>query len=158
MLRKAWKFIMDHSALAAELFSRGYNCSQAVLLAFSDVTGLDETKAAALSASFGGGMGRLREVCGAVSGAFMVAGLLWGNFAPGDRAAKAEHYELIQSVAARFREENGSIICRELLGLPGSSDPVPEERTEAYYSRRPCGEYVRIAAKILDDFIKEKNI
>lgn len=148
---------MNHSALAGEYFHRGYNCSQAVLLAFSDVTGLDEKHSAALSSSFGGGMGRLREVCGAVSGAFMVAGLLWGNYAPEDREAKARHYELIQSLAARFKEENGSIICRELLGLDGASAPVPEERTKDYYSRRPCEEYVKIAAKILDEVIKERS-
>ena len=148
---------MDHSVLAGELFHRGYNCSQAVLLAFSDVTGLDENQAAALASSFGGGMGRLREVCGAVSGAFMVAGLLWGSCSPDDRDKKARHYELIQSLAARFKEENGSFICRELLGLPGASAPVPEERTAVYYSRRPCEEYVKIAARILDDVINERE-
>lgn len=146
----------DHGALAAEYFANGYNCSQAVLLAFSDVTGLDEKTAAALSSSFGGGMGRMREVCGAVSGAFMVAGLLWGRYGPEDREAKAAHYELIQSLAARFKEKNGSILCRELLGLPGASAPVPEERTADYYRRRPCGEYVRIAAEIIDEELKKR--
>ena len=145
-----------HEELAAEYFQRGYNCSQAVLLAFSDLTGMDEKTAAALSSSFGGGMGRLREVCGAVSGAFMVAGILWGGYGPEDREAKAAHYSLIQSLAARFREENGSIICRELLGLPGASEPVPEARTADFYHHRPCGEYVRMAARIIDEELKNR--
>ncbi len=145
-----------HEELAAGYFQRGFNCSQAVLLAFSDLTGMDEKTAAALSSSFGGGMGRLREVCGAVSGAFMVAGLLWGGYDPEDREAKAAHYSLIQSLAARFREENGSIICRELLGLPGASEPVPEARTSDFYRRRPCGDYVRMAARIIDEELKNR--
>ena len=142
---------IDHAEKAGELFRAGYNCSQAVLLAFSDVTGLDESKVAALSSSFGGGMGRLREVCGAVSGAFMVAGLIWGTYPPSDREAKARHYERIQNLAAEFKKKNGSILCRELLGLPGASAPVPEERTADYYRRRPCEEYVKIAAEILEE-------
>lgn len=148
---------MEHDVLAGELFRKGCNCSQAVVLAFSDVTGLDERTALAVSSSFGGGMGRLREVCGAVSGAFMVAGLLWGGYDPDDRAAKAEHYKLIQHLAARLKEENGSIICRELLGLPGASVPVPEERTADYYRRRPCEAYIRTAARIIDEEIKSRG-
>lgn len=148
---------MEHDVLAGELFRKGYNCSQAVLLAFSDITGLDERTALAVSSSFGGGMGRLREVCGAVSGAFMVAGLLWGGYDPNHRDAKAEHYKLIQRLAARMKEENGSIICRELLGLPGASAPVPEERTADYYRRRPCEAYIRTAARIIDEEIKSRG-
>ncbi|MDD6095673.1 MAG: C-GCAxxG-C-C family protein [Clostridia bacterium] len=148
---------MEHDVLAGELFRKGYNCSQAVLLAFSDVTGLDQRTALAVSSSFGGGMGRLREVCGAVSGAFMVAGLLWGGYDPNHRDAKAEHYKLIQRLAARLKEENGSIICRELLGLPGASAPVPEERTADYYRRRPCEAYIRTAARIIDEEIKSRG-
>lgn len=148
---------MEHDVLAGELFRKGYNCSQAVLLAFSDVTGLDQRTALAVSSSFGGGMGRLREVCGAVSGAFMVAGLLWGGYDPNHRDAKAEHYKLIQRLAARMKEENGSIICRELLGLPGASAPVPEERTADYYRRRPCEAYIRTAARIIDEEIKSRG-
>lgn len=148
---------MEHDVLAGELFRKGYNCSQAVLLAFSDITGLDQRTALAVSSSFGGGMGRLREVCGAVSGAFMVAGLLWGGYDPNHRDAKAEHYKLIQRLAARLKEENGSIICRELLGLPGASAPVPEERTADYYRRRPCEAYIRTAARIIDEEIKSRG-
>ncbi|MBQ4066113.1 MAG: C_GCAxxG_C_C family protein [Clostridia bacterium] len=149
---------MDHEQKARELFRSGYNCAQAVLLAFSDMTGLDESCATALSASFGGGMGRLREVCGAVSGAFMVAGILYGPSDPNDREAKKAHYALIQSIAAAFKEQNGSYICRELLELPkGPSDPEPEARTEAYYHRRSCEDYVAIAARIMDGVIEAKS-
>lgn len=145
---------MNHETKARELFKGGYNCAQAVLLAFSDVTGLDEKTALTLSASFGGGMGRLREVCGAVSGAFMVAGILYGPTDPTDHQAKKNHYALIQHLAARFKEASGSYICRELMDLPkGPSDPEPEKRTEAYYHRRSCEDYVGIAARILDEYI-----
>ncbi|MBR6676243.1 MAG: C_GCAxxG_C_C family protein [Clostridia bacterium] len=149
---------MNHEQKARELFKSGYNCAQAVLLAFSDVTGLNEATATMLSASFGGGMGRLREVCGAASGAFMIAGLLYGPKDPNDHEAKMSHYALIQQIAARFKEMNGSYICRELLELPkGPSDPEPEKRTEAYYHRRSCEDYVGIAARIMDDVIEEKR-
>ena len=150
---------MNHETKARELFKDGYNCAQAVLLAFSDVTGLDEKTACMLSASFGGGMGRLREVCGAASGAFMVAGLLYGPTDPNDHNSKMNHYALIQHLAAEFKKENGSYICRELLELPaGPSDPEPEKRTEAYYHRRSCGDYVGIAARIMDRYIEENPI
>ena len=149
---------MNHEQKARELFRSGYNCAQAVLLAFSDVCGLDEKTALTLSASFGGGMGRLREVCGAVSGAFMIAGLLYGPLDPCDHAAKKAHYALIQKIAARFKEENGSYICRDLLDLPaGPSEPEPEKRTEAYYHRRSCEDYVGIAARIMDGIIEEAS-
>ncbi len=134
---------------ARAYFEQGYNCSQAVLLSFGDLTGLDEKTAAMISSSFGGGMGRLREVCGAVSGMFMAAGLIQGYSDPKAQEEKAEHYAFIQSLAESFKAENGSIICRELLGLPGASKPIPEERTESYYRRRPCADYVEYAAKAL---------
>ena len=145
----------NHSALAKELFSKGYNCSQSVFAAFCDETGMDFETALKLSSSFGGGMGKLREVCGAVTGMFMVVGMLDGYSEPDDSEAKAKHYQLIQSLAVKFREGNGSIICRELLDLPeGSDNPVPEERTEAYYTRRPCGELVLNAVEILDEYLR----
>lgn len=139
----------EYSAKAKSLFEQGYNCAQAVLLAFEDITALDTKTAAALSSSFGGGMGRLREVCGAVSGMFMVSGIVCGYSKPEATDKKAEHYAFIQKLAAEYKKDNGSIICRELLGLPGAGSPVPEERTADYYRRRPCGEYVARAALLL---------
>jgi C_GCAxxG_C_C family probable redox protein len=137
--------------LAKELFSKGYNCSQSVFAAFCDETGLDIDTALKISSSFGGGMGRLREVCGAVSGMFMVVGMKYGYTDPFDKKAKTEHYKLIQDLAKQFEKENGSIICRELLGLSVKADiPVPEDRTESYYKKRPCAELVENAARILD--------
>ena len=139
---------------AAELFKKGYNCSQAVFAAFCDELGMDFEIALKLASSFGGGMGRLREVCGAVSAMFMVAGLKCGYTDPKDNTSKQSHYELIQMLARRFEEENGSIICRELLGLDIHHDiPVPEKRTEKYYKKRPCAELVKCAANIIDEVI-----
>ena len=107
---------MDHRELAAELFLSGSNCAQAVVVAFCDVTGMKPQYAARLSSSFGGGMGRMREVCGAVSGMLMVAGLLYGYDDPGEHDVKKKaHYQLVQSLAGQFREEIGSIVCREIL-------------------------------------------
>lgn len=150
---------MTRSERARELFLQGYNCSQAVVLAFCDVTGLDEQTALRLSSSFGGGMGRLREVCGTASGMFLVAGCLWGPTDPADRAAKAEHYALIQEMARRFRERSGgSIVCRELLGAAGRDHaPVPTERTPEFYRKRPCLQLVSDAAEILDEILAEKQ-
>ena len=149
---------MNHTEKAKELFQRGYNCSQAVFLAFSDVTGLDEETAARIASSFGGGMGRLREVCGAVSGAFMVAGFLYGYADETDRAAKAAHYALIQEIARRFRERNGSIVCREILGARASTSPVPDDRTPEYYKTRPCAKMCGDAAEVLETFLRERGI
>jgi C_GCAxxG_C_C family probable redox protein len=119
---------------------------------------MDFETALKLSSSFGGGMGRLREVCGAVSAMFMVVGLKYGYASPTDSEAKAEHYRLIQDLAAHFKAENDSIICRELLGLTVEKDsPVPEARTAAYYQKRPCTELVASAAEIMDDYIEAKN-
>ncbi len=145
----------EYSAKAKELFEQGYNCAQAVLLAFEDVTGFDTGTAALLSSSFGGGMGRLREVCGAVSAMFMIAGISRGYDDPKATEEKAEHYAFIQSLAADYKTENGSIICKELLDLPGAQSPVPEERTAEYYQRRPCAEYVAFAAKLIAQKLSE---
>ena len=144
---------------AMEYFREGYNCAQAVALAFAEPCGLDETVALKLSSSFGGGMGRLREVCGAVSAMFMVAGLLHGYTSPTDRDGKAEHYAFIQSLAAKFKEKNGSIVCRELLSKPaGTDNPAPDERTAQYYKKRPCAELVGDAAEIIEEYLlKEEN-
>lgn len=148
---------MNYSEKARALFKeKHYNCAQAVFIAFSDLTEMDETAAATLSSSFGGGMGRLREVCGAVSGCFMVLGALLGPADPTDHDAKMAHYAVIQEAAKRFKEENGSYICRELLGLgAGPSEPSPEVRTENYYMKRPCDEYVAIAAGITAEILEK---
>ncbi len=144
---------MEHSVYAAELFVKGYNCAQAVAVAFSDVTGLEENFSAKMASSFGGGMGRMREVCGAVSGMLMVAGLLYGYDAPNPDMQK-EHYALVQELSGKFREQAGSIICREILKNP-PSDPQPTPRTEEFYKVRPCARLVVLAAEILDDYIQE---
>ena len=146
---------MDHSIYAAELFLEGYNCAQAITVAFSDVTGLERDFSARMASSFGGGMGRMREVCGAVSGMLMVAGLLYGYDNPGEKDVnKKEHYQLVQYLAGQFRDEVGSIVCREILKNP-PSDPNPSPRTAEYYARRPCAQMVFTAAKILDDYIAQ---
>ena len=139
---------MDHGMKAAELFTQGYNCAQSVAAAFCDVTGLDEKTAARMASPFGGGMGRMREVCGAVSGMLMVLGALYGYDDPGekDRAKKA-HYAMVQELAGKFRERNGSIICREILKNP-PSDPSPTPRTAEFYKTRPCARMVMTAARI----------
>ena len=143
---------------AAELFLEGSNCAQAVVLAFTDVTGLDPKLAARLSSSFGGGMGRMREVCGAVSGMLTVAGLLYGYDDPGEGDCnKKAHYRLVQELAGRFREEIGSIICREILKNP-PSDPSPSARTPEYYASRPCVRMVYTAASLLEEYINNKPV
>jgi len=141
----------DHADKAKALFESGYNCAQAVLCAFEDVTGLDADTAAKIASSFGGGLARMREVCGAVSGAAMVLGMVYGYSDKGATEAKRAHYHLIQDFAAAFRGEKGSIICRELLAgsavMPGKD---PEKRTPEYYKRRPCPDMVWYAAHLVD--------
>ena len=148
---------MDHGIYAAELFLKGYNCAQSVMVAFCDVTGLEERFAARMASSFGGGMGRMREVCGAVSGMLMVAGLLYGYDTPGDDVSKKALYCIVQELSGQFRQEVGSIVCREILKNP-PSDPTPSPRTEEYYRQRPCARMVCTAATILDRYIKEHPI
>lgn len=148
---------MDHSEYAAELFLKGYNCAQAVAVAFCDLTGLDVDFTARMASSFGGGMGRMREVCGAVSGMLMVAGLLYGYETPGDDVSKKKHYTLVQTLSGKFREEVGSIVCREILKNP-PSDPNPTPRTAEFYKIRPCARMVSLAAKILDEYIAENPL
>ncbi len=164
----------DRAALAKEYFLNGYNCAQAVLLAFSDLTGLDDKTAMRLSSSFGGGMGRMREVCGTVSSALMVLGILHGYDATSPTAAedKKAHYARVQEYAARFRTEQGTIICRELLEnhakkleaegdadaqtlamRSDSAEPTP--RTAEYYKKRPCAELAALAARLLEEYLHE---
>ena len=145
---------MDHGMKAAELFLGGYNCAQAVVVAYCDLPGLDESFAAKLASSFGGGMGRMREVCGAVSGMLMVAGLLYGYETPGDDVSKKAHYALVQELAGKFRAEAGSIVCREILKDP-PSDPNPTPRTAEFYQKRPCTRMLILAAQVLDAYIAE---
>lgn len=147
---------MTRAEQAAKLFVDGYNCAQAVALAFCDLTGLDETMTAKMASSFGGGMGRMREVCGAVSGMLLVAGILYG-YTEDVGTAKKEHYALVQELAGRFRDRVGSIICRDILKNP-PSDPVPSPRTEEYYAQRPCVRMVYLAASILEEYITEHPI
>ena len=152
---------------ARRLFKEGgYNCCQAVVLAYNDVFGIDDTMAAALSSGFGGGMGRMREVCGSVSGMVLLAGLLKPACDPSDKAARTGNYALVQEVAGEFKEMNGSIICKELLGLTGGpvaegkgihgipESPTPSDRTPEYYKKRPCEELVGISARIIGKKIK----
>ena len=152
---------------ARRLFKEGgYNCCQAVVLAYNDVFGIDDTMAAALSSGFGGGMGRMREVCGSVSGMVLLAGLLKPACDPSDKAARTGNYALVQEVAGEFKAMNGSIICKELLGLTGGpvaegkgihgipESPTPSDRTPEYYKKRPCEELVGISARIIGKKIK----
>ena len=145
---------MDHGLKAAELFLSGYNCAQAVAVAFTDVTGLTEQQAAKMASAFGGGMGRMREVCGAVSGMLMVLSYVYGYDTPGDDVSKKRLYGQVQALAAGFREENGSIICREILKNP-PSDPNPTPRTAEFYAKRPCAKMVMTAARLLEQFMEE---
>ncbi len=143
---------MEHGIKCGQLFCQGYNCAQAVAVGFCDVTGLTEAQAARMASAFGGGMGRLREVCGAVSGMLLVLSLLYGYDQPGDDERKKVLYHQVQELANAFREENGSIICRDILKNP-PTDPNPTPRTAEFYRQRPCAKLVCTAGRLLDDFI-----
>lgn len=149
---------MTHAEKAKAYFEQGYNCAQAVTLAFAEEMGLDKDSAAKMVSSFGGGLGRLREVCGCVSGMALAAGALYGYSDPEAKEAKADHYALIQKLAEAFKEKNGSMICRELLdGINNDTNPVPEARTEAYYKKRPCADLCYSAAEILEKEMMERG-
>ncbi len=151
--------MMTRKEIAMENFHKGYNCSQSVVLAFSDLLGSDESFLLKMSSSFGGGLGRLREVCGSVSGMAIVLGILYGYDDPSAKEEKADHYIRIQEAAHEFEKKNGSIICRELLNLSIKHDvPNPEERTSEYYKKRPCAELVGDSAEILEEYIKNHPI
>lgn len=149
---------MTHEELALRYFTDGANCAQAVVMAYHDELGIDEKTAARLASSFGGGIGKLREVCGAVSGMMMVYGLLQGYDDLKDPDVKKAHYTNVQALANRFREENGSIICRELLSLKKNenSDPTPTPRASSAFHVRPCFGFVATAARLLDEKLKEE--
>ena len=150
----------ERSKRARAYFKEGYNCCQAVLLAFQDIIGLPEEKIAAISSGFGGGMGRLREVCGAFSAMTFMAGAI----CPADDPSKAEgrraNYALVQEFAEKFRKENGSIICRELLQLRASQkeSPAPSVRDEHWYAARPCERLVGCSARLIAEKLKETGI
>jgi len=147
---------MTKSEQARALFQEGANCAQAVAVCFAEECGKSREEMARLASGFGAGMGRMREVCGAVSGMVLVADLLWGPEDLADKAGKDAQYTRIQTLAERFKAEAGSIVCRELLGLTTKEAPTPisEPRTEAYYKKRPCVEMVVLAAEILEDAVR----
>ena len=148
----------ERKRLARELFEKGYNCCQAVAMTFSDVLEMEPEQVARLASGFGGGMGRMREVCGTVSGMTMVAGAICPASDVSDKAAKTANYALVQELAASFRERNGSIICRELLGLSRpEGTPVPQDRTPEYYRKRPCAELCAMAAGIVAEKLESMN-
>ena len=151
---------MTRAERAKQNFLNGWNCTQSVVLAFSDVIGIDEQTAAMLASPFGGGVGRMREMCGTVNGMYIVLGLLKGYSDTSRPELKNMLYKRVQLLAQRFRDENGSIICRELLsgaGVAALTDPNAEPRTPQYYRKRPCAELCACSAGILDDYLKELN-
>ena len=144
---------------AYSYFLEGYNCSQAVVMAYRDFFPSHALSSIlSLSSPFGGGMGRLREVCGTVSGAFIVLGSVYGFNVPGDGEKKKILYGKMQEFASLYEKENGSIICRNLLGLEGKSSPRPDERTKEYYEKRPCPSLCRSSASILEHFLIDNGI
>lgn len=148
---------MNRADRAEELFRQGYNCSQTVFATFADVVGMSVDEAAQLASPFGAGFGKLREVCGAVSGMVMVLGKLEGYSDPTDSKSKSELYHLVQDMCAQFEKENGTIICRDLLGLkPGEDLAEPAVRDEEYYRSRPCIGACRAAATILENYLSKK--
>lgn len=142
----------EKAAKARELFCAGANCAQAVFGAFAEECGLTQADAFRMASGFGGGMARQREVCGAVSGMVLVLNCICGNAAITDKEAKDAHYARVQKLCDAFRQETGSIVCRELLGLaPGQTDqPRSEERTGEYYRKRPCVDLVALAAGLTE--------
>lgn len=143
---------------AVRLFKSGYNCAQSVTLAFADLYGVPRELALRMSSSFGGGIGRMRETCGAACGMFMLAGLETGAVDGADAEGKKQNYATVQELAEEFKRRNGSLLCRELLGL---SKPVvestPEARTESYYQKRPCGKMVEEAARIYAEYLEKRH-
>ncbi|MDO4164436.1 MAG: C-GCAxxG-C-C family protein [Bacteroides sp.] len=148
----------DRVARAVELFKSGYNCSQSVVAAYADLYGFTEEQALRMSASFGGGIGRMRMTCGAACGVFLLAGLETGAVDGKDREGKAANYALVQQLAEEFRKRNGSVICAELLGLKKpEGSAIPEARTEQYYAKRPCPKIIEEAATIWKEYLEKKQ-
>ena len=146
---------------AVENFMAGYGCCQSVVAAFADLYGLDDTLAKKVAAGFGGGVGRLRMMCGAVSGIVMLVGLDCGQTEGSDREGKSACYKVVQELLARSKQENGSLICAEILGIKGyekaQNSYVASPLTAEYYKTRPCAAKVESAARIFADYLKEKN-
>lgn len=146
---------------ARNYFLEGYNCAQAVVMAFDDIMAMDVVTLARFAAPFGGGMGRMREVCGTVSGMTMVAGAIEPSVDPKNMSQRQANYALVQAFAERFRNENGDIVCRRLLGLEPmverAETAMPSERTAEYYKKRPCVEYVACAARIVAEHLAAHN-
>ncbi len=147
---------------AVDNFMQGYGCCQSVVAAFSDLYGLDETMAKRIAAGFGGGVGRLRMMCGAVSGIVILVGLDCGQTEGSDREGKSACYRVVQELLARSEADNGSLICAEILGLKGhdkaTSSYVASPRTAEYYKTRPCAAKVESAARIFADYLRAKYI
>ena len=151
----------DRIQRAVELFMSGYGCSQSVVAAFADLYGLDETMAKRIAAGFGGGVGRMRMMCGTVSGLVILAGLDCGQTEGDDREGKAACYKVVQELLETFKQRNGTIICAELLGLNGcpvvKTTYVPDERNAEYYKKRPCAQKVESAARIFAEYLERKR-
>ena len=146
---------MTKREIAENYFKEGHNCAQAVALAFKEEVNMEEKPLAMMVSGFGGGFGRLREVCGAVSGMVAILNMLEGCYDPKDSSSKAEIYKKVQYIANKFKERNGSIVCRELLNMPDEvKSHVPDARTVEYYKKRPCVSLVGDAAEILEDYLK----
>ena len=147
---------MNKRELGENYFKQGYNCAQAVALAFENELGLSKDFIAKSISGFGGGFGRMREVCGAVSGMVFVLGAIEGSFDPSDNDSKMLIYQKVQNLMNEFKEKNGTYICRELLALPEhNSEPTPEKRTETYYKKRPCASLVGDACEILENYLNK---
>lgn len=143
---------------AVRTFEEGYNCCQSVFATYADLFGMDRETALKLSCSMGGGIGRMREVCGTVSAMALLAGFVCGNTDPGNEEAKTYNYEKVRSLADAFQKENGSILCRELLGITGREDSAaPSARTKQYYADRPCSGLVASAARIIEEKLLAEN-
>ena len=146
---------------SVELFMQGYGCSQSVVAAFADLYGLDDQTAKRVAAGFGGGVGRMRMMCGAVSGLVMLAGLDCGQTEGSDKEGKAACYKVVQDLLAKFKERNGSVVCAELLAMNGckvvTDTNIPDERNAEYYKKRPCAKKVESAARVFAEYLDAKN-
>lgn len=146
---------------AVDLFMEGYGCCQCVVAAFADLYGMDELTAKKIAAGFGGGVGRMRMMCGAVSGIVALVGLDCGQTEGSDKEGKAACYKVVQELLAKFKERNGSIVCAELLQMSGCAvvkdTNIPDERNAEYYKKRPCAKKVESAARIFAEYLEEKG-